>query len=211
MICWKLKDDFALLMLLMLLLLLFFFFFFSSCFLLLSSFVLLSSSFFFCFLFASGKMSEGSITYSFKFDKQTEFLKACRSLNITGGIFLGLGSLFLVAEALDKKHVVLEYDARIVQSDGVAFSRETGLPLEFNIVYEKVSQQGLRWTAKAHKNDVTEVGRLVRVCEYVDGSRKVKQGKVWPVALAFSVIGAGLLYMGIKGKVPEFMYWPPVF
>jgi hypothetical protein len=51
----------------------------------------------------------------------------------------------VLAELVEAKSEALEYDARVVQSDAVLFSRETGLPLEYNVVYEKVSQPGLRW------------------------------------------------------------------
>ena len=56
---------------------------------------------------------------------------------------LFVGSLFVDCSFMREE--ALEYDARIVQSDATLFSREDGLPLEYNVVYEKVSQAGLRW------------------------------------------------------------------
>jgi hypothetical protein len=54
-----------------------------------------------------------------------------------------------------------------------------------------------------------DVGSIVRVVEDRRGNRRVKDNAALPFAIVFGVIGGALLYVGLSGKVPEFMYWPP--
>jgi hypothetical protein len=77
-----------------------------------------------------------SITYSFKFDKEIEYLKACRGFTIAGAVLGTLGAIVLVGDAYQRSTVALEYDARIIQSDVVFVSAYTGLPVQYNVTYE---------------------------------------------------------------------------
>jgi hypothetical protein len=79
----------------------------------------------------------------------------------------------------------------------------------FGSLFMCVMLNGSCRNAKGHKNDVTDVGRVVQIREFKDGRRSVKGPKVWPFSLFCFGLGALFLYVGISKKIPEAFYWPP--
>jgi len=102
-----------------------------------------------------------SVTISFKIDKHAEYLKACRGFTLTGALLGACSAAFAVVSIIEWYEDAIEYDARIVDSQAHVFGRENGLPLEWNVTYERIPS-GERWAGKAYKNDKNAVGDVVR-------------------------------------------------
>ncbi len=151
-----------------------------------------------------------SVSITFKIDKNTEFLKACRGFTLAGGIFgfFAAGATVLsVLEHFEARDGI-EYDARIAESNAEVFERDNGRPLEWNVTYERIPS-GQRWNAKVYRSDKHDVGDVVHIVENKKGQRRIKHSGTWIVAVFCGVLATALLVIGIGGHVPDWMYWPP--
>jgi hypothetical protein len=78
------------------------------------------------------------------------------------------------------------------------------------LFFSSSSSLGLKFTHTVYRGSKHEKNDVVRFTETRQGVRKVKKDQhLFSSAIILVLLGSGLLYLGVAGKVPEFMYWPP--
>ena len=145
--------------------------------------------------------------FTVTFFKQEEFQKTAFGLKVWGGAFVALGSISACAAMIQSLSAKIEYQAKVIESHADAFSKESGLPVEWTVTYERIPT-GTRFKHTVNQKQYTK--DVVTFLESKKGVRRIREnyGLIgW--SIAFLTVGSSLLYLGFSGNFPTWTYWPP--
>ena len=148
-----------------------------------------------------------SLFFTVTFFKADEFARARSGFQMWGGVTTVLGCITASAGLVEYLTTHVQYEARVVEVHADVFNPESGMPLEWNVTFERVNT-GQKFTHRVFERHQTD--DVVVFCETRKGVRRIERSRgLIPFGAGLVVIGCALIYVGWSGRIHEMFYWPP--